>query len=299
MVSVGLASIINGMTPLFTALVMASFREERLTIYRVVGVLLGVAGVVLISRPDAAMADAQLLGIGLCLAAALSYGFAALWGRRHLADLPPLKSATCQLLSSTLIMTVVVAIVDRPWTLPMPSTEVWMALCGLALFGTAIAYVVFFEILTRAGASNVMLVTLLIRTPPVKTAPPVGCIRHDFGDRRRAGGVVVGSWRAARGRRLCGQGLLPVRLPVPGEKFVQTGLRQVGDTVEDIGEPGLRVDVVELRGADERVHHRSPHAAAVGTREQPRFASETDAAQRPLGGVCGATIWMRAARQSG
>ena len=53
MVSVGLASIINGMTPLFTALVMASFREERLTMYRVVGVLLGVAGVVLISRPDA------------------------------------------------------------------------------------------------------------------------------------------------------------------------------------------------------------------------------------------------------
>ncbi len=162
MVIVGLESIINGMTPLFTALVMASFREERLTMYRVVGVLLGVAGVVLISRPDADMADARLLGIGLCLAATLSYGFAALWGRRHLADVPPLKSATCQLLSSTLIMTVVVAIVDRPWTLPMPSTEVWMALCGLALFGTAIAYVVFFEILTRAGASNVMLVTLLI-----------------------------------------------------------------------------------------------------------------------------------------
>ena len=150
MVSVGLASIINGMTPLFTALVMASFREERLTIYRVVGVLLGVAGVVLISRPDADMADAQLLGIGLCLAATLSYGFAALWGRRHLADVPPLKSATCQLLSSTLIMTVVVAIVDRPWTLPLPSTEVWMALGGLALFGTAIAYVVFFEILAPA-----------------------------------------------------------------------------------------------------------------------------------------------------
>ena len=162
MVSVGLASIINGMTPLFTALVMASFREERLTMHRAVGVLLGVGGVVLISRPDADMADARLLGIGLCLAATLSYGFAELWGRRHLADVPPLTSATCQLLASTLVMTVVVASFDRPWTLPMPSTEVWMALCGLALFGTAIAYVVFFEILTRAGASNAVLVTLLI-----------------------------------------------------------------------------------------------------------------------------------------
>ena len=162
MVSVGLASIINGLTPLFTALVMASFREERLTMHRVVGVLLGVAGVVIIGRPDAVTADARLLGIGLCLAGALSYGFAALWGRRHLVGVPPLQSATCQLLSSTLVMTVVVAIVDQPWTLPAPSAETWLALGGLALFGTAIAYIVFFEILARAGASNVMLVTLLI-----------------------------------------------------------------------------------------------------------------------------------------
>ena len=94
-------------------------------------------------------------------------------------------------------------------------------------------------------------------TPPVKTAPPVGCIRHDIGDRRRAGGVVVGSWRAARGRRLCGQGLLPVGHPVPGQEFLQTGLRQVGDTVEDIGEPSLRVDVVELGGADQSVVRRA------------------------------------------
>ena len=87
------------------------------------------------------------------------------------------------------------------------------------------------------------------------------------------------------GRELCGEVLLPVGLPVPGQEFLQTGLRQVGDTVEDIGEPGLRIDVVELRGADERVHDSGPHAPAVGAGEQPRFASETDAAQRPLGGV--------------
>ena len=162
MVSVGLASIMNAMTPLFTALVMASFREERLTTHRVIGVLLGVAGVVIISRPDALSADARLLGIGLCLSGALSYGFAALWGRRHLAGVAPLKSATCQLLSSTLIISVVVAIVDQPWTLPAPSAGAWLALGALALFGTALAYIVFFEILVRAGGSNVMLVTLLI-----------------------------------------------------------------------------------------------------------------------------------------
>ncbi len=161
-VSVGLASILNAMTPLFTVLVMASFREERLSMNRVVGVLVGIGGVAVICRPDALNGDLRLLGIGLCLSAALSYGFSALWGRRHLADVPPLKSATCQLISSTLVITVAVAVVDRPWALPMPSGEAWLAIGALALFGTALAYIVFFEILVRAGGSNVMLVTLLI-----------------------------------------------------------------------------------------------------------------------------------------
>ena len=190
MISIGLALIINGMTPLFTALVMASFREERLTVHRVTGVLLGVAGIMLISLPDMAAGDARLPGIGLCLAGALSYGFAALWGRRRLMDFLPLKTATCQLLSSTVIMMAVAFPVERPWTLPMPGMETWLALIGLALFGTAMAYVVFFEILARAGASNVMLVTLLIPVTALLLdslflAEPL--IRHEL-----AGAAVIG-----------------------------------------------------------------------------------------------------------
>ena len=64
MISVGLASIMNATTPLFTALVMASFREERLTTHRIIGVLLGIAGVWIISEPNALSADAKILGIG-------------------------------------------------------------------------------------------------------------------------------------------------------------------------------------------------------------------------------------------
>ena len=68
---------------------------------------------------------------------------------------------------------------------------------------------------------------------------------------------------------------------------MQTGLRQLGDAGEDVGEPGLRVDVVEFGGADERVHHRRPLAATIGAGEEPGLASEADAAQRPLRGVIG------------
>ncbi|MEM1129929.1 MAG: DMT family transporter [Pseudomonadota bacterium] len=158
----GLASIVNAMTPLFTILVMAGFREEALTAQRVTGVMLGVVGVAILRGFTDPLSGPQTLGIGLCLLGTLSYGFAALWGRRHLSGVPPLKSATCQLLSSTLIAAVIVAMIDQPWTLPMPGMPVWFALGGLAVLGTALAYIVFFEVLVRAGASNVMLVTLLV-----------------------------------------------------------------------------------------------------------------------------------------
>jgi drug/metabolite transporter (DMT)-like permease len=161
-ITVGLSSIINAMTPLFTVLVMASFKQERLTFYWVVGVLLGVVGIAVLRGIDGSIDAAQTLGIGLCLAAALSYGVAALWGRKYLVGIAPLKSATCQLMCSTLIIGVVVAFIDQPWTFAAPSQSAVLSILALAVFGTAAAYLVFFKILVRAGPSNVMLVTLLI-----------------------------------------------------------------------------------------------------------------------------------------
>jgi len=161
-ITVGLSSIINAMTPLFAIVVMALFKEERLTANRIIGVLLGIVGVAVLRGFDGSLDVRQTLGIGLCLAGALSYGFAALWGRRFLVDVPPVKSATCQLMCSTLIMAVVVSLIDQPWTLAVPSQGTLLSLAALAVFGTAVAYIVFFKILVRAGASNVMLVTLLI-----------------------------------------------------------------------------------------------------------------------------------------
>lgn len=161
-ITVGLSSIINAMTPLFGVLVMAVFHEERLTINRVIGVLLGIVGVAVLRGFNGSLDFSQTLGIGLCLVGTLSYGFAALWGRRFLTGVPPLKSATCQLLCSTLIMAIVASIIDQPWTLAVPTQGTILSIVTLAIFGTAAAYIIFFKILVRAGASNVMLVTLLV-----------------------------------------------------------------------------------------------------------------------------------------
>jgi len=161
-ITVGLISIINALAPLFTVIVLASFGDERLTLNRIIGVVLGVLGVAVLRGIEGPLDGPQTLGIALSLIAPLSYGFAALWGRRRLSGVAPLKSATCQLICSSVIMVFVVGFFEQPWTLEAPSLPVWFALIGLTLFGTALAYIVFFEILVRAGPSNLMLVTLLI-----------------------------------------------------------------------------------------------------------------------------------------
>jgi drug/metabolite transporter (DMT)-like permease len=186
----GMASVLNATTPLFTVLVLAGFREERLNARRVAGVLIGIAGVVILRQPGPASSD-QAIGILLCLGGALSYGFSGLWGRRKLAGVPPITSAAGQLISSAVMMAVIASVVDRPWNLPMPSLGTWLSLIGLAALSTALAYIVFFRILARSGASNVMLVTLLI---PV-TAILLGwlVLGEPLAAREIAGALVIGS----------------------------------------------------------------------------------------------------------
>jgi len=189
-VSSGLAAVLNATTPLFAVLVMAAAGEERLTGRRIAGVLIGIGGVALLRAPGLSGAD-QMLGIALCLAAALSYGFSGYWGRRALAGVPPLTSAAGQLISSTPMLAVAAAVAERPWTLPMPGATTWAALAGLATLSTALAYILFFRILNRSGAVNVVLVTLLIPVTAILLGHFV--LDEELTLREVAGALVIGS----------------------------------------------------------------------------------------------------------
>lgn len=187
----GLASILNATTPLFTVIVMAMAGEETLQMRRVAGVALGVVGVVVLRGWGAETMSGHGLGILLCLGGALSYGFAALAARRLLKDSPPLGTATFQLMASTVMMAIIAGAVEQPWRLPTPGLTTWLAVLGLAGLSTALAYIVFFQILRRSGATNVMLVTLLI---PV-TAILLGwlVLGEPISMREIAGAIVIGS----------------------------------------------------------------------------------------------------------
>ncbi|MDN3273516.1 DMT family transporter [Frankia sp. RB7] len=187
----GLASILNATTPLFTVLVMAAAREEALQVRRVAGVALGLVGVIILRGWGVESHAGQGLGILLCLGGAFSYGLAALAARRLLKDSAPLGTATFQLMASTVMMAIVAGVMEQPWRLPMPGVATWLAVLGLASLSTALAYIVFFQILRRSGATNVMLVTLLI---PV-TAILLGwlVLGEPISAREIAGAAVIGS----------------------------------------------------------------------------------------------------------
>jgi len=186
-----LASILNATTPLFTVIVMALSGEERFSPQRVAGVTIGLVGVIILRGGFALDLAGQGTGIALCLAAALSYGMAALLARRHLAKSPPLATATFQLTASTAMMAVIAVIVDRPWQLQLPGPTAWLAVVGLAALSTALAYIVFFQILRRSGATNVMLVTLLIPLTAILLGALV--LGESITAREILGAFVIGS----------------------------------------------------------------------------------------------------------
>ena len=161
----GLASILNATTAMFAAVVAGCLLiDEPLTARKIIGAALGIAGVAFIMGPSA-LTDfnpgnlAQLAILG----ATLSYAFAGVLGKIALAGQTPLMNALGMLLGSTLLMIPIVLVFDGPPNLEL-SASVWGALLGMAALSTALAYVLYFAILVRAGTANLLLVTLLI--PP-------------------------------------------------------------------------------------------------------------------------------------
>lgn len=162
-----LAAILNATTPIFTVLVAhVATRDERLTPARLAGVCAGFGGVVvMLAGQGAAGADAAK---AMCLAAALSYALAGVWGRRFRAmGVQPLQAAIGQCAGAALLLAPIWLWHDRPWTLPVPDLPVIGAVLGIALLSTAVAYCLYFRLLASAGATNLLLVTFLI---PVSAA---------------------------------------------------------------------------------------------------------------------------------
>jgi drug/metabolite transporter (DMT)-like permease len=166
-ISVGLASILNSITPLFTILVAhMTTNDERLTFRKLVGISFGIMGVVMLMGPE--LVDnfgVAALGEWACLGAALSYACANTFGRRFVQlGTKPMQTAFGQVVASTVILAPLVIVVDQPWAISDPGFLPVLSILALGLFCTALAYVIYFQILARSGATAIALVTFMI--PP-------------------------------------------------------------------------------------------------------------------------------------
>lgn len=200
----GLASILNATTPIFTV-IAAQFltSDERLHWGKGAGIVFGFLGVAVLMGPDAlqGLGGYQLPGQLACLLAALVYAFAGIYGRRF-KGVAPLKLATGQVTASTLVLLPLAALVNRPWTLPMPSLHAWEALLGAALLSTALAYRLYFRILAAAGATNLLLVTFLLPVSALLLGTLV--LGEAIEARSLAGMALIGAGLAAIDGRLWG-----------------------------------------------------------------------------------------------
>ena len=160
----GLASILNAATPIFTVVVASMLLpDERATPLRIVGVMIGFIGVVMMIGLPAIDGDNSLLAQVAIIAATLSYAFAGVYGRRFKAmAVNPIITAAGQVTASALVLAPIALAVEGPPDITEINTGTWGAIFGLAVLSTAVAYVLYFKILASAGATNLLLVTLLV-----------------------------------------------------------------------------------------------------------------------------------------
>ncbi|MFC7332781.1 DMT family transporter [Rhodocista pekingensis] len=161
-ITVGLASILNATTPLFTVVLMALLGGAgRPGPLKLTGLVAGFIGVAVLLGPKALTgADMALLGCVAVLTASFCYGLAGVWSRRF-AGQPPIVSSTGVLAAAAVLTVPLSLAVDRPWTLA-PSWVTVGAVAMLGLFSTGLAYLIYYRILRTAGPSNASLVTFLV-----------------------------------------------------------------------------------------------------------------------------------------
>lgn len=164
-ISSSLAAILNATTPIFAVFVAGIWlHDEPVTRHKVAGVVVGLGGVAVMIGPEAIgeIGDDLLPQLAI-LGAALSYALASAWGRRFSRlGIKPVVSASGQVTVSALLLGTWVGLAGPDVDTAAVPASAWAAVAALAIFSTAVAYILYFRILATAGATNLMLVTFLI-----------------------------------------------------------------------------------------------------------------------------------------
>jgi drug/metabolite transporter (DMT)-like permease len=162
-INTGLTSILNATTPLFGALIAWVWLGNTLSASRALGLALGFTGVVLLATDVPGGISLKPGGSGLaiaaCLVATCCYGLAGSFTQRYLQNVPSLVTSTGSLWGASLGLAIPAMLT---WPSETPALRAWAALAIAGLLCTALAYVLYFRLMTRTGPARAMTVTYLI-----------------------------------------------------------------------------------------------------------------------------------------
>lgn len=171
-ITTGLSSILNATVPLFGALVAWIWLKDRPDGSRILGLVIGFAGVALLASDKAGLRPAPpggptgwtetwgpMLAIAACLLATLCYGISASYTRRYLGGLPSLVTATGSQIGATLGLALPAILF---WPARTPGLTAWLAILFVGVACTGIAYVLYFRLIESAGPARALTVTFLV-----------------------------------------------------------------------------------------------------------------------------------------
>jgi len=159
-ITTGLSAILNATVPLFGALVAWFWLGERPGRWRTLGLALGFLGVALLSWNKASFKPGGTgWAVVACLGATLCYGIAASFTKKYLSGIPPMATAAGSQFGATLGLAGPMLYF---WPEQMPSAAAWGSIAFLGVVCTAIAYILYFRLIEKAGPSKTLTVTFLI-----------------------------------------------------------------------------------------------------------------------------------------
>jgi drug/metabolite transporter (DMT)-like permease len=158
-----LAAILNSTVPLMVIVIAPLFLpDEPIRLNGLIGLAVGFMGVVLIVSPGLVGAAGTLAGQLALLGSSLSYAVGNVYARRNVRGLPPMIPAVMQVTVALILVGVLALALERPWETSRPDLEGWFSILWLGIFGSGLAYLAYFRLLSRWGATRTSLVAYLL-----------------------------------------------------------------------------------------------------------------------------------------
>lgn len=165
LIPTSLSALLNGMTPIITVFLANIFLEdEKLNLNRMFGVILGLLGFLILFLPGVINRQMEFNAVGILLSftGACLYAVGAVYARKHTQKLPPLVAPTLQLLTSLIYLVPAAILFETPSQLREVPLTSWAALGGVAILGTALAFITYHKIIAQHGATYVVMATYLL-----------------------------------------------------------------------------------------------------------------------------------------